>query len=199
VGDDAPDAAQSAAIRALRALTGGGVPCFVMQGNRDFLLGGGFCAQSGATLLPDPLLLTLYARRILVMHGDALCSGDGGYQQLRATVRDHDWQRRFLGLPPRARRALAAAARSGSRAHTAALDQAIADVDGDSVAAVLRASGTEVLLHGHTHRPAIHSLAVDGRPCRRIVLGDWHSQGSVLRWDAAGYELLSLPRTGTPE
>jgi UDP-2,3-diacylglucosamine hydrolase len=194
VGDDAPDADQSAAIASLRALTDRGVPCWVMHGNRDFLLGAQFCEASGARLLPDPLIVTLYGEPVLVMHGDALCTDDRAYQRLRATVRDADWQRRFLALSVRQRRALAGAARSGSQAHTAAVEYAITDVNADSVARALRNSGTQTLLHGHTHRPAIHPLTVDGRACTRIVLGDWYTQGSVLRWDASGPELKSLPR-----
>jgi UDP-2,3-diacylglucosamine hydrolase len=58
----------------------------------------------------------------------------------------------------------------------------------------MREAGTSSLLHGHTHRPAIHPLTVEGRACTRIVLGDWHAQGSVLRWDKSGPELVSLPR-----
>jgi UDP-2,3-diacylglucosamine hydrolase len=130
----------------------------------------------------------------LVMHGDALCTDDRAYQRLRATVRDADWQRRFLALPIESRRALAGAARAGSQAHTAAMEHAITDVNPDSVAMALRAAGTSTLLHGHTHRPAIHALEVDGRPRTRIVLGDWYDQGSVLRWDRRGPELQSLPR-----
>ena len=199
VGDDAADADQRAAIAGLKALTAGGVPCFVMHGNRDFLLGPGFCAMTGARLLPDPLIVTLYGERVLVMHGDALCTDDRAYQRLRATVRDPEWQREFLALSIAARRSLAGAARVGSQAHTAALDYAIADVNPDSVAAALRAAGTSTLLHGHTHRPAIHPLDVDGRACTRIVLGDWHARGSVLRWDRSGPELGSLPRRSLPE
>jgi UDP-2,3-diacylglucosamine hydrolase len=131
---------------------------------------------------------------VLVMHGDALCTDDGAYQRLRATVRDADWQRRFLALPIEARRALAGAARAGSQAHTAAMEHAITDVNSDSVAMALRVAGTATLLHGHTHRPAIHALQVDGRPRTRIVLGDWYDQGSVLRWDHNGPELKSLRR-----
>jgi UDP-2,3-diacylglucosamine hydrolase len=194
VGDDAPDPDQTAAIAAIKSLTDEGVPCFVMHGNRDFLLGDRFCAQSGARLLVDPLILTLYGEPVLVMHGDALCTDDRAYQRLRATVRDPDWQRRFLALSVRARRALAGAARAGSQAHTATLDYTIADVNDSSVAAALRTAGTSTLLHGHTHRPAIHALTVDGRPCTRIVLGDWHHQGSLLRWDRDGPALVSLPR-----
>ena len=196
IGDDAPDAAQALSIAGLRELTDGGVPCFVMHGNRDFLLSRQFCAASGAQLLPDPLIVSLYGEPVLVMHGDALCTDDRAYQRLRATVRDADWQRRFLALSIEARRALAGAARAGSQAHTAAVEYAITDVNADSVAMALRAAGTATLLHGHTHRPAIHALVVDGRPRTRIVLGDWYDQGSVLRWDHNGPELKSLRRSG---
>jgi len=121
VGDDAPDRGQQEAIEAIRALTLGGVPCFVMHGNRDFLLGTEFCSQSGAQLLSDPLIITLYGEPVLVMHGDALCTDDRPYQRLRATVRDSDWQRRFLALSVEQRRALAGA---GQR-------RVLADASGD--------------------------------------------------------------------
>jgi UDP-2,3-diacylglucosamine hydrolase len=194
VGDDAPDPDQLAAIAGIRALTGSGVPCFVMHGNRDFLLGERFCALSGARLLADPLVVTLYGEPVLVMHGDALCTDDRPYQRLRATVRDAAWQRAFLALSVAARRSLAGAARVGSRLHTAGLEYAISDVNPASVALAFRTAGVATLLHGHTHRPAIHPLDVDGRACTRLVLGDWHSQGSVLRWESGGPELVSLPR-----
>jgi UDP-2,3-diacylglucosamine hydrolase len=194
VGDDAADPVQAAAIAGLHALTSHGVPCFVMHGNRDFLLAAQFCRMSGAELLPDPVIVTLYGEPVLVMHGDALCSDDHAYQRLRATVREADWQRQFLALSIASRRALAGAARVGSQAHTAAMEYAITDVNSDSVATALRRSGTATLLHGHTHRPAIHALTVDGRPCTRIVLGDWYDQGSLLRWDQNGPELVSLSR-----
>ena len=194
VGDDAADPCQVDAIAALKSLTDGGVPCFVMHGNRDFLLGERFCAMSGARLLADPVIVTLYGEPVLVMHGDALCTDDRAYQRLRATVRDPGWQRQFLGLSVAARRSLAGAARAGSQAHTAALEYTVADVNAGSVAAALRSAGTATLLHGHTHRPGIHPLTVDGRACTRIVLGDWHAKGSLLRWDRGGPELASLPR-----
>jgi UDP-2,3-diacylglucosamine hydrolase len=194
VGDDAADADQLAAIAGLKSLTDRGVPCFVMHGNRDFLLGDRFCSLSGARLLADPVVVTLYGESILVMHGDALCTDDRAYQRLRATVRDSGWQRQFLALSIASRRSLAGAARVGSQAHTANLDYTITDVNATSVETALRRSGTSTLLHGHTHRPAIHALTVDGRACTRIVLGDWHRQGSLLRWDRSGPELISLPR-----
>jgi len=192
IGDDDADADQRRVLAALRALADAGTACFVLHGNRDFLLGRDFCAASGAQLLPDPLLLTLYGRRVLVMHGDALCTDYVSYQHLLATVRDADWQRRFLDLPLPARRTLANAARAGSQDHTAGLAYRIADVNPDSVACVLRAAGADTLLHGHTHRPGVHHFMLDGRECTRIVLGDWYTQGSVLRWDERGYELAGL-------
>ncbi|MDP9013777.1 MAG: UDP-2,3-diacylglucosamine diphosphatase [Pseudomonadota bacterium] len=194
VGDDAADADQIAAIAALKQLTDSGVPCFVMHGNRDFLLGPQFCAMSGAQILFDPLIVTLYGEAVLVMHGDALCTDDRAYQRLRATVRDAGWQRQFLALSIAARRALAGAARVGSQAHTATLEYTIADVNPSSVSAALRNSDAATLLHGHTHRPGIHAISIDGRACTRIVLGDWHARGSLLRWDRGGPELVSLER-----
>jgi UDP-2,3-diacylglucosamine hydrolase len=194
VGDDAPDGAQTAAIAGLRALTTSGVPCFVMHGNRDFLLSAQFCRMSGARLLPDPVIITLYGEPVLVMHGDALCTDDVAYQRLRAAVRDAEWQRQFLALSIAARRSIAGAARSGSQAHTAAVEYAITDVNPETVALALRGAGTLKLVHGHTHRPAVHELQIDGKPRSRIVLGDWYDQGSVLRWDHRGPQLAALTR-----
>jgi UDP-2,3-diacylglucosamine hydrolase len=194
VGDDAADPNQLEAMNAIKGLTDCGVPCFVMHGNRDFLLGEQFCAMTGARLLSDPVIITLYGEPVLVMHGDALCTDDRAYQRLRATVRNPEWQRQFLALSIKSRRALAGAARVGSQSHTANLEYTVTDVNPLSVNLAMRQAGTSTLLHGHTHRPAIHPLTVEGRACTRIVLGDWHTQGSVLRWDKSGPELVSLPR-----
>lgn len=197
--DDAADASQLEVIAALRRLTDAGTSCFVLHGNRDFLLGQRFSDASGARLLGDPLLLTVYGRRVLVMHGDALCTDDASYQRLRALVRDADWQQRFLALPLAARRRLAQAARAGSQDHTASIQYQIADVSPQSVATVLRAAQVDILLHGHTHRPGVHQFVLDGRERTRIVLGDWYTQGSVLRWNEQDYELGGTAAAGTPE
>ena len=145
--------------------------------------------------MPDPLIITLYGEPVLVMHGDALCTDDRPYQRLRATVRDADWQRRFLALSVAQRRALAGAARAGSRAHTAAIDYAIADVNAASSALALRGRrcqrrcctdiriGRAFILSRSTAAPARASCSATGT-----------RQGSVLRWDASGPELRSLPR-----
>ncbi len=193
IGDDAADERQREVIASLAELNEAGVDCFVMPGNRDFLFGDAFRAQSRVQILSDALVLTLYGEEALLMHGDALCSGDRSYQRLRATVRDAQWQRQFTALSVTRRRALSAAARAGSRAHTAALEYQIADVAQVSVEAAMRAAGCSLLIHGHTHRPGIHQFELDGRPATRIVLGAWHDAGSVLRWRSDGYELARLP------
>ena len=194
LGDDAPDPVGEQVSAALARLAEAGVAVFIMQGNRDFLLGEAFCQRSGARFLPDPVIATLGERRVLVTHGDALCTGDASYQRLRSLVRDPGVQRSFLALSLERRRALAAEARAGSRAHLAEADEYITDVSQAAVEQVLRDAGVDTLLHGHTHRPGIHHFKLDGRDCTRIVLGDWHRAGSVLRWDEDGYELVELPR-----
>ncbi|HZF25442.1 MAG TPA: UDP-2,3-diacylglucosamine diphosphatase [Steroidobacteraceae bacterium] len=194
IGDDDPDPEKRRVISGLRALTAAGVPCYVMHGNRDFLLGERFCTDSGCRLLEDPTIIHMHGRRVLTMHGDALCTDDHAYQKLRAMVRDPGWQRMFLALSHEQRRMLADQARAGSKAHIAQAMSAIMDVNQQAVTAAMRGAEVNLLLHGHTHRPNVHRFDLDGRPVARIVLGDWHDQGSVLRWDENGFELQSLSR-----
>jgi UDP-2,3-diacylglucosamine hydrolase len=165
-----------------------------MQGNRDFLYGEQFARETGCQLLEDPVIVHIHGERVLVTHGDALCTDDRSYQSLRAIVRDPGWQRMFLKLKPEQRLTLAEAARAGSRKHIAQAAMTIMDVNQGTAAIAMRAAGVKMLLHGHTHRPAIHRFLLDGKDATRIVLGDWYDQGSVLRWDATGFQLDSLPR-----
>lgn len=194
IGDDDPEPHKRAVIAALRALADSGVALYFLHGNRDFLLGARFCEESGGTLLTDPTVIERYGRRLLVSHGDALCTDDAPYQRLRALVRDRRWQAQFLALSIGQRQALAREARAGSQTHTQAQPPMLMDVNAEAVAAVFRSAGVDTLVHGHTHRPAVHSLEVDGRTCTRIVTGDWYTQGSCLRWDASGLTLAALPR-----
>jgi UDP-2,3-diacylglucosamine hydrolase len=194
IGDDDPAPLAREVTAALRTLSDAGVAIHVMQGNRDFLLGEAFCTAAGARLLEDPLLLTLHGQRVLVTHGDALVTDDVPYQKFRALVRDPAWRRAFLALSLDQRRALAAEARAGSREHVARQSMEIMDVNADAVAAAMDAAGVDLLLHGHTHRPAIHRLESGAQVRTRIVLGDWHAAGSVLRWNADGFDLATLPR-----
>lgn len=194
VGDDDDDPYRARICSALATLGTRGVPCYVMHGNRDFLLQQGFERRSGTHLLPDPVIIQLGGESVLLTHGDALCIADRPYQRLRATVRARSWQRRFLRLPLQLRRALAEQARAGSRRHTGRTSYQIMDADPGAVAAAMRACAVRVLIHGHTHRPGVHQFALDGRPAQRIVLGAWHERGSCLSWEAGEFSLEELPR-----
>lgn len=195
IGDDDADPARERACAALRALTAAGVPCFVMRGNRDFMLGAGFEARTGCRLLPDPVIADLDGHSVLLTHGDLLCTDDHAYQELRSTVRNPAWQRRVLALPLATRSLLAGAARSGSKAHIERAAMAIMDVNDDAVARLFRATGVDCMIHGHTHRPAIHRVDVDGRVRTRAVLGAWYEQGELLRWRDGALEAAVLPRS----
>ena len=193
VGDDDPGEPGASVCTALKALSDSGVPVYLMRGNRDFLYGPRMAARTGATLLPDPCVALVQGIPTLLMHGDLLCTDDAGYQAFRRQVRDPAWQANFLAQPLPARQAFAAQARAASREHQQGLSETITDVNPEAVAATMALHGVTRLIHGHTHRPAIHALDVGGRPARRIVLGDWYEQGSVLRVDADGMALSAPP------
>ncbi|MEO6968430.1 MAG: UDP-2,3-diacylglucosamine diphosphatase [Rhodanobacteraceae bacterium] len=188
--DDAPLPARVAA--ALRALNDNGVPIFFIAGNRDFLLGDDYARRAGMTILDDGTLIYLHGNAALLLHGDVLCTDDTAYQAFRAQVRDPGWQRAFLAQRLQQRRAFAAQARDASRAHTSQTDTAIMDVNQFAVESSLRKAGVTRMIHGHTHRPAIHDFALDAAPALRIVLGDWYEQGSVLRVDAGSFKQAEL-------
>jgi UDP-2,3-diacylglucosamine hydrolase len=194
VGDDDRSEAALRVCAALKALTAGGVPCFALHGNRDFLLGSGFCERTGCRLLTDPVVAELDGERVLVTHGDALCTDDHAYQELRSIVRQPYWQRRFLALPLAHREALADEVRAGSRRHIARTVPTIMDVNEQAVARAFRAAAVRRMIHGHTHRPGVHDLTVDGTSAQRIVLGAWYEQGSYLSYERGSFELRALPR-----
>jgi len=190
IGDDDDALLVAHVADALRAVSDAGVPLYFLHGNRDFLLGEAFAARAGMTLLADGSVVALYDHPTLLMHGDTLCSDDVAYQRARAQLRDPRWQQQFLAQPLPARRAFAAQARAESTKHTGAMDRSIMDVTAEAVDAAFTASGVDRIIHGHTHRPAIHELGA-GR--QRIVLGDWYDQGSLLRVSIQGVELATLP------
>jgi UDP-2,3-diacylglucosamine hydrolase len=198
IGDDDDAALPARIAAATRALRDSGVPVHFMAGNRDFLLGEDFAARAGLTLLEDGVVHDLHGTPTLLMHGDLLCTDDVVYQKVRREVRTPEWKRQVLAMPLQARRAFAAKSRADSRAHTGSTGEAIMDVNQGAVEAAMRAAGVARLIHGHTHRPAIHDFALDGAPAQRIVLGDWYEQGSVLRVDADGVDLRGLPVASSP-
>lgn len=197
IGDDDPDPDKRRALDALRATTAAGVACYLIHGNRDFLIGRRFCEQTGVRLLKDGTVVELYGRRVLLMHGDSLCTDDRAYQRLRRIVRNPLVQFTIRSLSLNQRQKLAARMRAGSKAHIQLMDRAapqIMDVNTEEVLATFAQYGVDCLIHGHTHRPAIHTLEVGGHTATRIVLGDWYEQGSVLRWHERGYALEVLER-----
>ena len=193
IGDDDDDARLAPIVTALARLTRSGVPCAVMHGNRDFLLGGGFCAATGCTLLGDYARVDMFGRPLLLTHGDLLCTDDTRYLTLRAQLRNPTWQRDFLAKSLAERRKIAADLRQMSATEIAAKSDDIMDVNQATVERTMREHGVALLLHGHTHRPAIHDFALDGRPAQRIVLGAWYETASIVRWTADGFRLDTLP------
>lgn len=193
IGDDDDAEPGRTVAAALRTLTDAGVPVYFLHGNRDFLLGEGFAAASGVQLLPESVVIELAGEPTLLLHGDTLCIDDQEYQAFRAQVRHPAWQAQILALPLEQRRALAGQLRETSRQAGQQKTAEITDVNLMEVERVLRTHGVRRLIHGHTHRPAIHEWRLDGQPARRAVLGDWREQhGSVLYCDASGWRLERL-------
>jgi len=173
------------------------VPLFLMHGNRDFLLGQRFCELTGATLLEDPSVIELNGEPVLLMHGDSLCTGDEQYMQVRKLLRDENFQRDFLTKSIPERQAFADSARSQSKEHTREAASDIMDVTASEVVLAMREHGVTTFIHGHTHRPQIHNLEIDGLPARRIVLGDWDRKGWFLESSQQQLRLHSFDITPT--
>jgi UDP-2,3-diacylglucosamine hydrolase len=192
IGDDDPDPDKARVMNGLRSLTESGTRCFVMHGNRDFLLGRRFCQRTGARLLRDGSIIELYGERVLLLHGDTLCTDDHSYQRLRRILRNPLSRTLFRVMSLAQRQRLARRLRAGSQAHLDNLSARmpdIMDVNEDAVRRAFERHSVHCMIHGHTHRPAIHRFEINGKHVTRIVLGDWYTQGSVLRWDERGYEL----------
>lgn len=192
IGDDDDAELPTRIATATQALRDAGVPVYFMVGNRDFLLGEEFARRAGLTLLEDGTVHELYGRPTLLMHGDVLCTDDVAYQAVRKQVRTPEWKAQILSMPLAARRAFAAKAREDSKAHTGSTMETIMDVNAGAVAEAMRRAGVTRLIHGHTHRPAVHRIEVGGEAAERIVLGDWYEQGSVLRVTPDSVELRGL-------
>jgi len=181
IGDDDLEAPFNAVIAGLLAdLARRGVPVYLMHGNRDFLIGERFCAATGAKLLDDPSVHEIQGVRTLLMHGDTLCIDDLDYQNWRRIARSEAWQREFLARPLAERRRAIVGMREKSKEVVQAKPAEIMDVNDAAVAQAMRTHAVTRLVHGHTHRPGRHALALAGRPAERWVLPDWYGRGGYL-------------------
>lgn len=173
IGDDEKTPLQEQVAGALKALANSGTDIFLMHGNRDFLIGEDFCHRAGATLLDDPTVVDLYGTPTLLMHGDSLCTADVEYQKFRANMRNPQMQKMMLARPLEDRQKMARQLRDMSMAKNQGKAEAIMDVTPEEVVREMETHGVQRLIHGHTHRPAIHDLEANGKGARRVVLGDW--------------------------
>jgi UDP-2,3-diacylglucosamine hydrolase len=192
IGDDDETPLNLEVMHGIRACVDAGTPVFVMHGNRDFLLGERFARQSRCILLQDPACIDLYGIPTLLMHGDLLCTDDTEYLAFRDMVRNSDWQKELLAKPLAVRREIAAEMRRNSREKTAGKPESIMDVNPTEVLDAMTRHAVVQLIHGHTHRPGVHTLHVAGQPASRYVLGDWYDQGSMLECSRDGCRLQEL-------
>lgn len=180
LGDDMILPDYQPVIDGIKQLVSNNVPVFIMHGNRDFLMSHEFEKYTGATLLPEAVVIDLYGTKTLLIHGDTLCTDDVEYQKFRTMVRNPAWQQEILAKTPQERLALAKKLRETSETEMAGKSAEIMDVNQDTVEQTMRQHQVNKLIHGHTHRPAIHDFSIDNQSYQRIVLGDWYEQGSVL-------------------
>lgn len=192
IGDDDPSDHHARVQEAMAQLSLAGVETFFMHGNRDFLVGNRFAQRTGFTLLADPTVVDLYGTPTVLLHGDTLCTDDHEYLQVREQFHDPKWQAQFLAQAVEARKEFAEQARKQSKSAQAGKAMDIMDANQQAVEEVFREHDVGRMIHGHTHRPGIHTFALDGRNRQRIVLGDWYEQGSVLKVTPAGISLLEL-------
>lgn len=198
VGDDDRTELSDSVARALRQLSDAGTGIFFMHGNRDFLLGNKYAERCGARLLDDPCVIDCHGHRVALMHGDSLCTRDTEYMRFREQVRSPEWQQGFLSRSLVERYMIAQQVREQSQAANSDKTSDIMDVTYSEVIRMLHELDVTMLIHGHTHRPAVHTIRLEqpirgGYTATRIVLGDWHSRGWVLEYTADGYDLRNFP------
>jgi len=195
IGDDALSATALEVAGATSSLKDFGVACYFMHGNRDFLLGNTYAARAGFKLLPETCVADLYGTPTLLLHGDSLCTDDLEYQAFRQQARNPAWQASMLALPVAERLKLAQGARAASREHTGSASMDIMDTNAGAVSDAFRAHNVTRMIHGHTHRPARHTVDLGNVNAERFVLADWYTEGSYLEVSPRG--AVSKPVKGT--
>ncbi len=197
IGDDCGLRSYAAEIEALRQLTAAGVAVHFMHGNRDFLVGRAFARATGVALLRDPTIISLDGRPALLSHGDRWCTDDRSYQRWRRFSRNPLTQWLFLKLPEARRQRVAGGVRDQSTAAKRHKADTIMDVNASAVTAALRRHAVDLIIHGHTHRPADHRLQLGGREAQRVVLADWHpDRMEYLAAEHGTLRRVQLPTAG---
>lgn len=193
IGDDDDSAYLATIAKSLTTLTSFGTKIYFIHGNRDFLLGKEFAKKSAMTLLPEVDVVDLYGQKVVIMHGDTLCTRDVAYQKFRLKSRSWWWQTLIKSLPLFIRKRIAANYRKKSAVATALKSQDIMDVTPSEIVDCLESYQCQLLIHGHTHRPAVHELLANNKAAKRIVLGDWYEQSAWLKVTPNSMELLYKP------
>lgn len=193
IGDDDDTPPNKTIKQALRQLTDSGLAVYLLQGNRDFLLGQAFSRQTGVKLLDDYAVIDLGGQPVLLTHGDLLCSDDVAYQRFRVKSHDPAWQNSVLSKPLWLRLLAARWYRLRSYFHKRNKTPTIMDVNQQTVEDIMRRHNCQTLIHGHTHRPARHTFELDGKPAQRWVLADWKKHGAdILCWNGQAFETETL-------
>ena len=192
IGDDDPAIDLEPVIQSLTKLCSSGTPVYFVHGNRDFLIGKTFALKTHCKILPEEAIVNLYGTPTLIMHGDTLCTDDISYQKYRAKIRNKWIQKILLLLSVRQRQKIAERLRNKSVSATNEKRPEIMDVNQNTVEYTMLAHGVQCLIHGHTHRPAIHKFTLNDKSYKRIVLGDWYEQGSVLKCTPEGMNLETI-------
>lgn len=185
LGDDDKANGLDDVFNAMKQLSDNGCSIYLMHGNRDFLMGENFAHRTGCRLIHEPYIAEINNKRLLLMHGDTLCTDDLRYQELRKMLRNPAWQTDFLSKPLKEREQMAIALRKQSQQETQNKHADIMDVNQQAVETAFTDNQVQLIIHGHTHRPAIHELDIQGQAAKRIVLGDWFKTGSVLEFNSA--------------
>ncbi len=194
VGDDDDAPFNQRIADTLTTFSNSGRPLYLMSGNRDFLMGEAWAQRCGATLLGETEAISLHGTDTLLLHGDSLCTRDEPYMAFRQMARSPAWQAELLGKSLEERRMIARQLRQQSKSMSSMKAEDIMDVTPAEVVALLEQHHCQRMIHGHTHRPARHSLEANGANAERIVLGDWDTHGWWLQADNdGGLQLLNKP------
>lgn len=168
----------------------------IMHGNRDFLIGEDFCKASSIELINDPRIIEIDTKKVMLTHGDELCTDDSEYQAFRSVVRNPLWQKDFLNFPISKREKIAGEAKDASKDSKENKAMEIMDVNTDAVLKAFNDHDIEIMIHGHTHRPNIHKVSNEGKNLTRYVLGDWSKNSAIiLKWNEAEVELMDLAQS----